>query len=597
MSNIQKPFSIATSDSGFRQDPPQLKNQYKDDIVFRNILKKTLPSSVLQEIEPDLVQFGDRVITDILAMGDNVDTPNNYPQLKQYDAWCRRVDEITTAQGWKELNDVASKEGLIAIGYERKYNEYSRIYQFAKQYLYAPSAAMYSCPLSMTDGAARVIELIGTEEMKNTYYRRLISRDPTQFWTSGQWMTERPGGSDVGRTETQAELIDEKTNTWSISGFKWFSSATTADLTMLLARTINPKENTIMTGSKGLSLYIAEMKLPDGQLNGVRVHRLKNKYGTKGLPTAELELCGMKANLMGNVGRGVPNIASILNITRIYACMGVVCSLRRSLAIAKDFAHKRLAFNNMLDKTPLHITTLAQLELVFRAGAQIAFHCVELLGRTECVGQQNSSSNSNDVAILRFLTPIAKAYVCKIGVNACSEAMEAIGGQGYMEEIGIGRQLRDAQVNTIWEGTTNVLAMDVLRVIRETKGQSLLTFEKMIQGKLIKITQVDLSEAVKNTYTALNNIKQFFSQSMQDKIETEANARQLTFALGRTLAGTLLIEQADFDANNEVEGAQEDIIAANHWCCSHEFTQLLIPTSAERVLQEAKIVFGADAKL
>jgi alkylation response protein AidB-like acyl-CoA dehydrogenase len=117
---------------------------------------------------------------------------------------------------------------------------------------------------------------------------------------------------------------------------------------------------------------------------------------------------------------------------------------------------------------------LAQLELIFRAGAQISFYCVELLGRTECLKE-----SSKEADILRFLTPIAKAYVCKIGVNACSEAMEALGGQGYMEDVGIGRQLRDAQVNTIWEGTTNVLAMDVLRVIRETKGQSILTFENV----------------------------------------------------------------------------------------------------------------------
>jgi alkylation response protein AidB-like acyl-CoA dehydrogenase len=128
-----------------------------------------------------------------------------------------------------------------------------------------------------------------------------------------------------------------------------------------------------------------------------------------------------------------------------------------------------------LDKTPLHITTLAQLELVFRAGIQIAFYATELLGRTECV-----KNSKEDAAILRFLTPIAKAYVCKIGVSAIMESMEALGGQGYMEEIGIGRQLRDAQVNTIWEGTTNVLAMDVIRVIRETKGQCISGFEQVM---------------------------------------------------------------------------------------------------------------------
>ncbi|KAG2235107.1 hypothetical protein INT48_002448 [Thamnidium elegans] len=587
--NTQKPFPTATSDTGFLQEPPCLKNQYEDDIVFKNILKKSLPASVLAEIEPDLSKFGDRVTKDILVMGDNVDTPNNHPQLKQYDAWCRRVDEISTAQGWKELNDVAAEEGLIAIAYERKYAQYSRIYQFAKQYLYMPSSAMYSCPLSMTDGAARVIELLGTEEMKNTYYNRLTSRDPKKFWTSGQWMTERPGGSDVGQSETQAELIEG--STWSISGFKWFSSATTADLTMLLARTIDPENGTVRTGSKGLSLYVAEMRQPDGQLNGVRIHRLKNKYGTKGLPTAELQLNGMKAKMLGNTGRGVPGIASILNITRIYACLGVACALRRCLAIAKDFAYKRHAFNNTLDKTPLHITTLAELELVFRAGTQISFYCVELLGRTECI-----SESKQDADILRFLTPIAKAYVCKIGVNACSEAMEALGGQGYMEDVGIGRQLRDAQVNTIWEGTTNVLSMDVVRVMKETKGQCLVTFENVKKINRSVQTTFRLSEAAKSVEIALNNIK-LFIKSTTSKIEMESNARQLTFALGKILAGALLIEQAAFDVANKIEGAEQDIFVANRWCCVREFTQELIPIDTNIVLEEAKIVFGSTAKI
>ncbi|KAG2193609.1 uncharacterized protein EV154DRAFT_527212 [Mucor mucedo] len=591
--SIRKPFPTATSDTGFLQEPPQLKNQYEDDLVFKNVLKRLIPPTILSEIEPDLSQFGDRVTNDILAMGDDVNVPSNYPRLTQYDAWCRRIDHISVSQGWKELNDVAAEEGLVAIAYERKYNEFSRIYQFAKQYLYMPSAAMYSCPLSMTDGAARVIELNGTEEIKNKYYSKLISRDPRKFWTSGQWMTERPGGSDIGQSETQAELLDEGTNTWSISGFKWFSSATTADLTMLLARTIDPKEGTVRTGSKGLSLYIAEMRQPDGQLNGVKVHRLKDKYGTKGLPTAELQLSGMKANMIGNTGRGVPGIASILNITRIYACLGVVCSLRRSLVIAKDFAYKRHAFNNTLDKTPLHITTLAQLELVFRAGVQISFYCIELLGRTECIQE-----SQHDAAILRFLTPIAKAYVCKIGINACSEAMEALGGQGYMEEIGIGRQLRDAQVNTIWEGTTNVLSMDVLRVIQETKGKCLLTFRNMVKEKVDRAAQASplLVEAVKSVHIALHNIDTFVN-SNKTRIEIESNARQLTFALGRTLAGALLIEQAAFDITNKNEGAEEDIIVANRWCCVRDFTQELIPINADLVADEAKIVFGSNAKI
>ncbi|KAG1590266.1 hypothetical protein G6F48_004065 [Rhizopus delemar] len=592
----QKPYTIASASSGFMQDPPSLRNQYEDDIVLRNILKKTMPKSILDSIEPDLSRFGERVIGDILAMGDDVEDPNNYPRLKQYDAWCRRVDEITTAKGWKELNDVAAEEGLIAIAYERKYNEYSRIYQFAKQYLYSPSAAMYSCPLSMTgmiykNGAARVIELLGTQEMKETIYSRLISRDPKLFWTSGQWMTERPGGSDVSRSETVAELVDPSTNTWSVSGFKWFSSATTADIAMLLARTVDPKQGTVQPGSKGLSLFVAKMRNPDGSLNGVHVHRLKNKFGTKGLPTAELELVDMKATMMGNPGRGVPNIASILNISRIYASLGVVSYLRRSLAIAKDFSLKRQVFNQTLDKVPLHVTTLAELELTFRACIQIVFCCIELLGRAEC-----QKATKEDLLLLRLLTPISKCYVCKIGVQAISEAMEALGGQGYMDDTGLGRLLRDGQVNMIWEGTTNVMAVDVLRVMRETKNGCLTSFKKVIEKKVKESTQVSdqLTKPGQAIHTALANIDVFL-QSASDQLE--ANARQLTFALGRVLAGALLVEQAAFGLSHQIEGADQDLFAAQQWCIQPDFVQQMTPVIAHVVNQEAKMVYGPNAKI
>ncbi|KAG1641646.1 hypothetical protein G6F44_005615 [Rhizopus delemar] len=592
----QKPYTIASASSGFMQDPPSLRNQYEDDIVLRNILKKTMPKSILDSIEPDLSRFGERVIGDILAMGDDVEDPNNYPRLKQYDAWCRRVDEITTAKGWKELNDVAAEEGLIAIAYERKYNEYSRIYQFAKQYLYSPSAAMYSCPLSMTgmiykNGAARVIELLGTQEMKETIYSRLISRDPKLFWTSGQWMTERPGGSDVSRSETVAELVDPSTNTWSVSGFKWFSSATTADIAMLLARTVDPKQGTVQPGSKGLSLFVAKMRNPDGSLNGVHVHRLKNKFGTKGLPTAELELVDMKATMMGNPGRGVPNIASILNISRIYASLGVVSYLRRSLAIAKDFSLKRQVFNQTLDKVPLHVTTLAGLELTFRACIQIVFCCIELLGRAEC-----QKATKEDLLLLRLLTPISKCYVCKIGVQAISEAMEALGGQGYMDDTGLGRLLRDGQVNMIWEGTTNVMAVDVLRVMRETKNGCLTSFKKVIEKKVKESTQVSdqLIKPGQAIHTALANIDVFL-QSASDQLE--ANARQLTFALGRVLAGALLVEQAAFGLSHQIEGADQGLFAAQQWCIQPDFVQQMTPVIAHVVNQEAKMVYGPNAKI
>lgn len=172
-------------------------------------------------------------------------------------------------------------------------------------------------------------------------FAHLNSRDPSRFFTSGQWMTERPGGSDVGRTETQA-VWNEDLKSWSISGFKWFSSATDADVTMLLARTHDPTASgTMKDGSKGLSLYLARVRDDQGQLNGVRIHRLKDKVGTKALPTAELELDGMIAQQVGETHRGVKNISAILNITRIYCGMNCTASMQRFVLMAKEYARRR----------------------------------------------------------------------------------------------------------------------------------------------------------------------------------------------------------------------------------------------------------------
>ncbi|ORX46036.1 hypothetical protein DM01DRAFT_1368570 [Hesseltinella vesiculosa] len=584
----------ASSDTGFRQTPPVLHNQYEDDIALQQVLQRLIPNAIMNEIEPDLHQFGHRVITDIQAMGEDVENPNHYPRLKQYDAWCRRIDEISVAQGWKDLNVVAAEEGIVSIGYERKYGEFSRLYQFAKGYLYSPSAAVYTCPLSMTDGAARVMELYGTDEMKATILPDLMSRDPKQFKNCSQFMTERPGGSDVSRTETQAELVDAKTNTWKLTGFKWFSSATTADMTLALARVVDPNTGMVEPGSKGLGLFLARMRNPDGQLNGVRVHRLKDKFGTKGLPTAELELVGMEAQLVGPPGRGVPTIASVLNITRIYSAIGVTCGLRRCLAIVKDFALKRESGKRTLDKIPLHITTLAKLEVVFRACLQFSFYVVHLLGRTETI-----KDNEEDMEILRLLTPVAKAYVCKIGVLHICEAMEAMGGQGYMEEIGIGQHLRNSIVNNIWEGTTNILALDVLRVLQKSKGGALKSFVRVMTTKLTKAQAANpatLGPIAQTIQQVLARTAQSIA-SVQDAVQVETSMRQVTFALGRIVCAVLLLEQAAWAYETKSDAYEQDLTAVTHWVQDVEFAQPVVPHNKAAVLQDAKLVFGPNAKL
>ncbi|RUS27922.1 hypothetical protein BC938DRAFT_482563 [Jimgerdemannia flammicorona] len=148
---------VANAKNGYFQEVPKLGNQYDEDPYFRSILRRLLPTQVLEEITPDLRALGQSAVEEIAKLGDQVEDPANHPRLKQYDAWCQRVDEIQVTPAWKQLHAIAAKEGLIAIAYERKYGEHSRIYQFAKHYLYAPSSAMYDCPLSMTGKSVTII--------------------------------------------------------------------------------------------------------------------------------------------------------------------------------------------------------------------------------------------------------------------------------------------------------------------------------------------------------------------------------------------------------------------------------------------------------
>lgn len=292
-------------------------------------------------------------------------------------------------------------------------------------------------------------------------------------------MTERTGGSDVGGTETVAKRNDD--GSYTITGFKYFTSATTSPATFMLARIVDER-GAFTAGSRGLSVFLLETHRADGSLNNIIVHKLKNKLGTKAVPTAELELCGAIGYLVGEPGTGVKVISSILNITRIHNAVNSVAAIRRGLAVARDYAGRRKVFGALLATNPLHLQTLADMECEYRGALAMTLDVVLLLGKTEC----NVASDTEHV-LLRLLTPLLKLYAGKQSIALTSEAIEALGGTGYMEDSDLPRLLRDCQVTSIWEGTTNVLSMDVWRPIQKEKA--LPIFVEFVKGKLVAVQQ------------------------------------------------------------------------------------------------------------
>lgn len=549
--------------SEFFQTPPSLGNQYDEDRVLRSYLEWKLPHDVLAEVLPDLHRMGQRVITDIYQLAQAAESapPRHIP----YDPWGKRLDHIEVSLAWKELDRISAEEKLIAIGYQRKHGALSRVHQFAKLYLFHPSSAIYTCPLAMTDGAARALELYGDAALKQRAFQHLISSDPKQFWTSGQWMTERTGGSDVSGTSTIARPNGAH---FRLHGVKWFTSATTAQMAMTLARIEGAPE-----GSKGLSLFYLELRDQDGNLNGIRINRLKDKLGTRALPTAELTLDGASAVLVGGPGDGVKKISSLFNITRIYNACSAVGYMRRAIALARDYATKRRAFGRLLSEHGLHLETLADLQVEFEAAFHLVFRAVELLGKEE-TGQATDSES----AVLRLLTPLVKLYTAKQAIAVVSEVLEAFGGAGYVEDTGLPRLLRDAQVLSIWEGTTNILSLDALRAIRKENAAEPFLYD--IHERLSKINAQELILSKKRTFDAVLTLKQYMdSMSLMSDEEQQVAARRFAFSLTQTYAASLLLEHADWSLQkgNDPQAS----ITAVRWC-SKNLTQLLNPSAAYR---------------
>ena len=515
--------------SGFYQSPPVLGNQYRDDVLLRSYLRSAAPPAVLAEIEPELLALGGRAAAEWLALAEQAEAEP--PRLRSYDAWGSRIDRIETSSAWRALERISAVEGLVARGYERAYGPFSRVDQFARLYLFSPSSATYSCPLAMSDGAARCLELLAADERQRAAYRHLISRDPAEFWTAGQWMTERTGGSDVSGTSTIAKRDGAQHR---LFGTKWFTSATTSQMALTLARLEGAD-----AGSRGLSLFYLELRDEAGRPRDMRVLRLKDKLGTRALPTAEVELDGTPAWVVGGEGHGVRKIATVLTITRGYNAMASVAGMRRAIALARDYARRRVAFGRPLSEHPLHVDTLAGMQVELAGCFLLAFHVVELLGLTE-LGEASDA----DARLLRLLTPVAKLYTGKQAVAVASEAVEAFGGAGYIEDTGLPRLLRDAQVLSIWEGTTNVLSLDVWRAIDADAG----VIDELcahVNRQLDAAQSEDLADAASRVRGAARELVQI-SRRLADgaPADREAAARRFAFAIARVTAGALLIAHA-----------------------------------------------------
>lgn len=520
----------------FNQPAPALGNQYTDDPLLRSALRRLLPREVLEAAAPSFDELGELSGGPLYRL-QLADLPNE-PRLVSWDPWGERVERVEVTAVWKEAERLAAEKGIVATAYEGRFGRFDRLVQIVRAYLFHPSTDVYTCPLAMTDGAARTLLKAGNRALAERALPHLLSRDPGSFWTSGQWMTESTGGSDVGLSETVARRGDD--GRWRLWGRKWFTSAVTSQMALTLAR---PDGNG--PGGDGLALFYLELRDDAGRLNGIRAARLKDKLGTRKLPTAELWLEGTVAEPVTELSHGVRNIVPMLQVTRTWNSVTSASFMRRGLALAEDYGRKRVQFGAPIGEQPLHADTVEGL-LAEQAGALLL--CLAL---GEVMGKEEKGEATDAERLLfRVLASITKLTTAKQAVEVTAEVAEVFAGAGYLEDTGLGQLVRDAHVLPIWEGTTNVLSLDALKPL--AKGPALDVFRARVAASASTARDGRLAAAGKVAIAATDHAAAWLAAARAEGPRAmEAGARRLALALGRSLELALLVEQAQWSLDAE----------------------------------------------
>jgi putative acyl-CoA dehydrogenase len=366
----------------------------------------------------------------------------------------------------------ALKHGLHGTPWSRPFG--AHIERAAAFMLFTELEPSVLCPVSMTyavtpalRGNSQVAEAWMPKITSTQYDPRFLPVEQKTAVTLGMGMTEKQGGSDVRANTTRAEFDADTPwgRAYRITGHKWFFSAPMSDAFLVLAQT-----------SAGLSCFFLPRILPDGRVNALRVQRLKDKLGNKANASSEVEFHGASAWLVGEEGRGVPQILAMGALTRLDCALGTAGLMRHALSLALHHCAERNAFGKPLIEQPLMRNVLADLALESEAATLLAMRLAAAIDRTE----HGQDADGFEGVMRRLLTPVAKFWVCKRGSAFAQEAMECLGGNGYVEEGGEGvmaRIYREMPLNSIWEGAGNIMALDLLRALRGDKVVDALMHE------------------------------------------------------------------------------------------------------------------------
>lgn len=435
----------------FNQSPPFAgRNLYTSDPGLGAIVEG-LPDEVQEQLAAHGAVWGSPETFELGRIANQ-----SPPILKTHDAFGSRIDMVEFHPAYHALMRRSVSAGLHCSVWDAAGSEANvrTVARAARVFMTSQAEAGHVCPMTMTN--ASIAALAHAPGLANQWLPLVRTRQYDSSHkpageksgvTLGMGMTEKQGGSDVGATTTQAK--DARDGTWRITGHKWFLSAPMSDAFLVLAQTV-----------QGLSCFLMPRILPDGSHNGIRLVRLKDKLGNRSNATAEAEFQEASGWLVGEPGRGLSTILDMVTFTRLDCSVSSAGLMRAALAEAVHHTRYRKAFGAALVDQPLMTRVLADMALDALACAALAFRLAESYDR--------ANDDPAEAAFARLMTPAVKYWVCKIAPSMIAEAMECLGGNGYVEESRLPRLYREAPVNAIWEGAGNVMCIDVMRVLRKT---------------------------------------------------------------------------------------------------------------------------------
>lgn len=485
------------------------------------------------------------------------------PQLKSHSRFGHRIDQVEFHPSYHALMTAATANGLHGTPFaaDEQASGHGHIKRAAAFMLFTELEPSILCPISMTYAVTPALR--ANPAIYADWAPALTSRayDPAlKLWkdkpgvTMGMGMTEKQGGSDVRANTTRAE--PDGSDAWGqrfkVTGHKWFFSAPMCDAFLILAQTPG-----------GLSCLFLPRVLPNGALNALFIQRLKDKLGNKANASAEVEFVDATAWLVGDEGKGVPQILAMGTMTRLDCALGTSGLMRHALSIALDHASQRMAFGKKLIEQPLMQNVLADLALESEAATALALRLAR--------GFDRAASDEHERAMQRLLTPVAKFWICKRGSHFAQEAMECLGGNGYVEEGGEGimaRIYREMPVNSIWEGAGNIMALDLLRALRSAPKEAGSSSDSPAtkQSNAAAALAHELAPA-RGMHPALDKLAEQLPVRVE-QMTTETEARRLAQDVALAVQAALLAQTAP----PAVFGAFCDSRLAGHW--GHSFGSL-----------------------